>query len=205
MARSLVFMLSGKEYPFSPAKVERKKLYGWTETIALDDEGNECKLVSMDESGTVIIPKGSIGLGIINEKFEWVEKTDIKAVDEDGNDIDPFPSSFSAPIELDRTAEIEELLDHSIYAVYQLDEEGECQELAEEIRKGKVFSFDFNYRDGYEKRPAFLVESEGKLFILVGSPVEFSYIGLEEKGYIDELEDDEEEFSEELGLDFSMM
>lgn len=204
MARALIFKLQGKEYPFSPVKVERKKLYGWTETIALDDEGNECKLVSMDESGTVIIPKGSIGLGIINDKFEWVDKTEIKAVDENGKYIEPFSSSFLAPIELDKKVTSEELLSHSIHTVYQLDEEGECDELKEGISNGDIYNFDFNYREGYESRPAFLLESEGKLFMLVGSPVDFSYIGLEEKGYIDEVED-EEDSDDELGIDFSMM
>jgi hypothetical protein len=69
MAKALVFKYKDNEYPFSPVKIERKKLYSWTETIALDDEGNECKLVSMDESGTVIIPKGSMGLGVLNNNF----------------------------------------------------------------------------------------------------------------------------------------
>lgn len=205
MAKSLVFKFMNKEYPFSPVKIERKKLYGWTETIALDDDGNECKLVSMDQSGTVIIPKGCIGLGVLNKNFEWVDKSEIIAVDEGGNELDPFPSSFLEPIELDKKASSEELLNHSINLVYQLDEEVLCDDLKDEISKGEIFTFNFNYRDGYETKPAFLVESEGKLFMLVGSPIEFSYIGLEEQGYIDELEAEDDDLSDELGIDFSMM
>lgn len=205
MAKALVFRFNNNEYPFSPVKIERKKLYGWTETIALDDEGNECKLVSMDESGTVIIPKGSMGLGVLNNNFEWVDKSEIIAVDEGGNELEPFPSSFSEPIELKDKVNPEELLNHSINSVYQLDEDGLCDDLKKEISDGEIFSFNFNYREGYEPKPAFLVESENKLFMLVGSPVEFSYIGLEEQGYIDELEAEDEELSDELGIDFSMM
>lgn len=205
MAKSLVFKFMNKEYPFAPVKIERKKLYGWSETIALDDEGNECKVVSMDESGTVIIPKGCMGLGTVNNNFEWVDKSEIIAVDEGGNELTPFPSSFFEPIELDKKVSPEELLNHSINAVYQLDEEGLCDELKEEIAKGEIFTFNFNYRDGYETKPAFLVESENKLFMLVGNAIEFSYIGLEEQGYIDELEAEEEDLSDELGIDFSMM
>ncbi|WP_010249820.1 hypothetical protein [Acetivibrio cellulolyticus] len=205
MAKALVFKLNDKEYPFYPVKIERKKLYGWTETIALDDEGNECKLVSMDESGTVIIPKGSLGLGVLNNNFEWVDRSEIIAVDEGGNEIEPFPSSFSEPIELSIKVSPEELLNHSINAVYQLDEESVCDDLKKEISNGDIFTFNFNYRDGYETKTAFLVESESKLFMLVGSPIEFTFIGLEEQGYIDELESEDEELSEELGIDFSMM
>jgi len=31
MAKPLVFRLKGKEYPLEPVKLDRKKLYGWTE------------------------------------------------------------------------------------------------------------------------------------------------------------------------------
>ncbi len=205
MAKSLIFRLKDKEYPFSPIKIERKKLYGWTETIALDDEGNECKLVSMDESGTVIIPKGNMALGVLNNSFEWVDRSETIAVDEEGNEVEPFPSSFSEPIELIDKATPEELLNHSISTVYQLDEEDICDELKKEISSGTIFTFTFNYKDGYETKPAFLVESENKLFMLVGNLIEFSYVGLDEQSYIDELETDDEELSDELDIDFSMM
>ncbi|MCX7746345.1 MAG: hypothetical protein N2645_05585 [Clostridia bacterium] len=200
MAKDLIFSIRDNQYAFSPVKIERKKLYGWTETLALDEDGNECKLVSMDESGTAIIPKGCLGLGMLNQNFEWVEKSELKVVDENGNDVDSLPSSFSSPIELNRTVTEEELLDYSIVSVYQL--EGESPDLINMLQ-GTIYTFPFNYRDGYESRPAFLIESDGKLFILVGVPIEFSYIGLEEPVEIDN--EDEEEFSEELGIDFSMM
>jgi hypothetical protein len=146
-----------------------------------------------------------MGLGVLNNNFEWVERSEIIAVDEGGNELEPFPSSFSEPIELKEKVSPEELLNHNINAVYQLDEEGLCDDLKKEISNGDIFTFNFNYREGYESKQAFLVESENKLFMLVGSPVEFSYIGLEEQGYIDELEAEEEEIADELGIDFSMM
>jgi len=205
MAKSLIFKFKDKEYPFSPVKIERKKLYGWTEKIALDDEGNECELVSMDESGTVIIPKGCMGLGILNKDFEWVDKSEIIAVDEGGNKLEPFVSSFEEPIELDKKSTPEDLLNHNISSVYQLDEEDLCDDLKNELSKGVIFTFNFNYRNGYETKPAFLIESENKLFMLVGSYIDFSYIGLEEQGYIDELETEDEDLSDDVGIDFSMM
>ncbi len=207
MAKPLVFKLNGNEYPFLPEKIDRRKLYGWTETVALDDDGNECKVVSMDESGTVIIPKGSMGLGMINDRMEWVDKSELIAVDDNGKEVEFYASSFSAPIELDKKVTNEEFLDHSIVSVYQLDEEGEFSELLKQVSESKesIFTFDFNYREGYDTQPAFLIESQGKLFILVGSRMDFEFVGLEQTGYIDEVGDEEEELSDEIGLDFSMM
>ena len=203
LARELVFEFNGNEYSFEPVKVERKKLYGWTETIALDDDGNECKLVSMDESGTVIIPKGGVGLGMVNKAFEWVERSELIAVDRAGNEVQPLPSSFSVHIELEDTASLEEFLDHGIALIYELDGAYKSPELLKEASE-KIFKFTFNYREGYEGNPAFLIGNGEKLFILVGVLFKFDFVGLDEAGFLDENEDDEE-FSEELGIDFSMM
>lgn len=202
MARELVFKLNDTLFNFSPEKVERKKLYGWTETVALDDDGNECRLVSMDESGTVIIPKGCIGMGTVSSDMRWVEKSELMAVDSRGNAVELLPSSFSVTIELDSQVSNEYFLDHSIISVYELDGDN-LTDFIEKI-KDKIYTFTFNYREGYEGNPAFILESEGKAFILVGLRNDFSFVGLEEAGYIEECED-EEELSDELGIDFSMM
>ncbi|GHT60006.1 hypothetical protein FACS1894109_16980 [Spirochaetia bacterium] len=58
MAKCLNFSLGGVVHSATPVKVDRKKLYGWSETKAFDEEGHECMLASTDESGSVIIPKG---------------------------------------------------------------------------------------------------------------------------------------------------
>jgi hypothetical protein len=44
--------------------VERARLYGWSETLALDDDENECRAVSMGETGTLIIPPGGLAMAI---------------------------------------------------------------------------------------------------------------------------------------------
>ena len=68
-------------------------------------------------------------------------------------------------------------------------------------KHNQIFSFIFNYRADYEGDPAFLIENEGELFVLVGKKIEFEYIGLEGAGTIDEVNEDEMEDE----LDFSMM
>jgi len=201
LAKELNFIIKNKNFSFSLTKIERKKIYGWTEIIALDDNQNECKMVSMDESGTVIIPKGGIGLGILNSENLWIDKSELVAVDNDGNAAQLMPSSFSVTNDLLETVTIEEFLDHSITAVYEI-EGAENDMFLSEIA-GNIFTFNFNFRDGYESSPAFLMESEGKAFILVGVKNDFPFIGLEEAGYLDEGEDDDD--SEDGGIDFSMI
>ena len=95
---------------------------------------------------------------------------------------------------------VEEVLDHAITTVYELN--GESEEFVKMIAEGPVYSFVFNWREDYEGDTAFLIESKGKLFILVGKRLNFEYIGIDEQGYVS----DEEEEKEETGeIDFSMM
>ena len=116
MARTLTFSINDAEYAASPTKIDRKKLYGWTETLALDDHGNECKLVNTDETGTYIIPKGGTGLGILSQDGKWVNRSQLQALNQDGEPAETFPSSFSVTIKLEQKVTPEEYLNHSITA-----------------------------------------------------------------------------------------
>ncbi|MDR2027052.1 MAG: hypothetical protein LBQ01_05755 [Prevotellaceae bacterium] len=205
MARELTFLINGREYAISPTKIDRKKLYGWTENIALDSEGNECKLVCTDESGTLIIPKGGIGLGIVSDNGFWVQRSELKAVYDDGTPAELIPSSYSVPIELSGKASVEELLNHSITLFYQLD--GASDELIDLVGND-IYSFTYCYRDSYEGKTAFILaagdESKGKnLFMMVGVPNEFEMLGLFQTSVIEEEPEIEEE-EDDTEIDFSM-
>ncbi len=203
MARELNFKIKDKTYALSPSKIERKKLYGWTETVALDDDGEPCKLVTVDESGGTIIPQGGIVLGVLDNNFCLVDKTDLVAVDDSGNSVPILPSSFSETIELKDMATVEEFLDHVISSVYELTGIENCPEFLQEI-SDKIYTFTFNYREGYEGTPAFVFESGGKAFLLAGMKNNFPFVGLEELGYLEEAQDeDASEGSDDI--DFGMM
>jgi hypothetical protein len=204
MARELTFLANGREYISSPTKIDRKKLYGWTENIALDDDGNECKLVSTDESGTLIIPKGEIALGIISNGF-WVQRDELKAVYEDGTPAELIPSSYSVPVELSKKTSVEEFLDHSIALVYHL--EGASNELIDFVGND-IYSFTYCYRDSYEGKTAFLLTSgdakTGKnLFMMIGIPNAFEMLSLVQTSVIEENPEAGEE-EEDTEIDFAM-
>lgn len=44
-------VLSGHTFALAPSKVERKKLYGWTELRATDTDGYICRQVGLDSNG----------------------------------------------------------------------------------------------------------------------------------------------------------
>jgi hypothetical protein len=202
MARVLTFAVNGAEYSAAPVKLDRKKLYGWREIVALDDDGRECRMVNMDETGTLVIPNGGLGLGILSPENEWVERSSLKAVNADGSDAQPVPSSFAAPIPLKDTVDCEEFFNHTIEAVYQLDALDATKELAAAVGD-RVYAFTYSYRDSYAGSPAFLVAVSEVLFMLVGYRNEYEMLSLEQAGAVDEFEEeDEEEAGDEL--DFSM-
>ena len=203
MPRTLTFAIGGTDHAVEPMKIDRKKLYGWTETHAFDDDGNECQLVSTDSSGTIIIPKGGVGLGIESADGKWVERAELRTVNDDGSDAELTPSSYSSVIELTRKATDEELLDCSVTGFYHLA--GADPALIEAVGTD-IYTFDYCYRDAYETSPAFVLASDvdgGKeLFMFVGVRNDFPFIGLDEVSTPDEEETDEEEESDDI--DFSM-
>ena len=203
MGKELTFSIGGSEYISNPTKVDRKKLYGWSEKLALDDDGAECSLVSMDESGTVIIPKGGTSLGILSPDGKWIERSQIKTVRLDGSPVVLNKSSYSTVNVLEKKATAENLLDCSVAALYHLA----CSQEMISAVGNDIYTFDYCYRDSFETNPAFLLTSELEeqrhLFMLIGSQNGFGYIGLDEISIADDndLDGDEEDSDE---IDFSM-
>ena len=201
MAQEVVFSIGGREFAASPEKIDRKKLYGWSEIHAFDDDGNECALVSTDSSGTIIIPKGGVGLGILSGDGKWIERSDLKIVTADGSDAELITSSYgkvNAPVK----ASEEELLDCSITALYHMEtDKGLVDAIGDDIYK-----FDYCYRDAYESSPAFLltseIDGEKELFMFIGKENAFEFIGLSEISVAEDNETEDEEDNDDL--DFSM-
>ncbi len=203
MAKELVFNLGGNDFSFGIRKLDRKKLYGWKETLAIDKDNNECIKATLDESGTIVIPKGGIALGSLDSEGNWVESSAALAVDEQGQPATIIPSSFDAPIELLKRVSLETYLNYFIDTVYILESEVDFSALLNEIKgSDEIYSFTFSYRTDHQANDAFLLENNGTLFILAGKKCEFEFLGLEEVGDLNEQEEDEELDDE---FDFSMM
>lgn len=199
MARQLTFRIKRKEYTVIPVKIDRKKLYGWTEIIALDEQGRTCNLVSTDDTGTLIIPKGGTALGMLSSDGKWVERTQLKTVRQDGSEAEIIPSSFSVVISLKQKVTDEEFLDYSITDFYQLD--NVLDDLLKAIGDD-IYTFDYTYLDSYETTPAFLMVADTTLFMLLGYKNRFDMLCLGECSVVDD-DDDYIEVTDD-DIDFSM-
>src|SRR4051812_42899983 len=120
MAKPLVFRLGDSEVAFGFDKVDRAKLYGYKDELALDEHGRACELATLCADGRTIVARGGRSIGFLSQEGEWLDKQALKPVDLEGDKIDPVPSSFAAPIPLDTRATIDEYLAHNIKSVYAL-------------------------------------------------------------------------------------
>lgn len=200
MAKALNLILGGSTFALAPTKVERKKLYGWTELRATDPDGNVCRQAGLDSNGVTIIPKGATKIGMLREDGNWMEKDELQALHADGSVAEAIPSSFEGEIKLEQKVDTEKLMDCIVTSVYQLEGEG-AEELAKAIGSD-IYTFPFSYRGGYDASDGFLLSNGTTPFIFVGTEAQFEMIGLDEQAVVDE--PDEEVEMEEDELDFSM-
>lgn len=198
MAKELIFVLAGSDFSVVPVKLERKKIYGWTDTVATDKEGGVCQSAYLSPDDSLIIPSGGLKQASVDEKGRWLDKSELKAFSEDGTEELPvLPSSFDAPIELKTKATKEEFLDNDWESVYQLVN----PDLAAAIGND-IYKFEFSYRGGVNHNDANLMNTPGGLFLLAGDKQEFQMLALADETTIDDTEEPVEESIDEL--DFSM-
>lgn len=199
MAKMLNFILCGRQFCLTPTKIERKKLYGWTELHVATPDGKQCIPAGLNSDGVTLIPQGATKTGMITELGQWMDRCDMIAVNADGEEAQAIPSSFNGGINLTDKASVNDLLDCNINAVYQIyGDDGE--ELTQAVGND-IFHFPFSYRGGYEAAEAFLLAKDANLFILSGTKRDYEFVGLEQEGVID----DDGDFDIDDELDFGMM
>lgn len=201
MPREIRFKIKNKEFTAAIEKVDRRKLYGWTELRAVDDNGNPCSLLSADESGKFIIPLGGTGIGILSESGKWVERSELKTVDEKGKPVGLFESSFNKVNVLQRKISPAEFLDYDITDFYELTDSS--ADIMEAVGND-IYMFEYSYNDSYDPSPAFVMAAGNALFLLAGVQNAFEFLCFGNCETIDDDDDDRliEEGDEDI--DFSM-
>ncbi len=198
MASSLVFDLGGTVFETVPVKLERKKLYGYTDVVATDAAGEVCQAARLDPDGSLVVPPKGVKQGFLTEDGKWVERSELKAVDPDGKELPIVPSSFGQVIALADEAGEEDFLDHAWTSVYQLDN----RELAAAVGD-RIFQFPFNYRADPFPSDGFLLAANGLAYLFTGNRVAREFIGLAEEAALEEAP--EEAAAEDEDLDFGML
>ena len=204
MPRALKFKYGESEFDCELNKVDRRKLYGSVDIETRDIDGKRCGLATLANDGKTLIPYGGTALGYVNSDGEWVERNDLKPVNLSGEELPMLSSSFDVTIELSRTATLDEFLNYSSRLVYLLGTDDEFDaKLTKELAAGKIFRFDFLYRDGISADPAFLIGTpDGMVWMMVGKPSAIEYVGLDQAAVCFVGEEDDEEVGE---FDFEML
>jgi hypothetical protein len=177
MAKPLVFQLNGNAITFGLSKVDRSELYGYVEIETLDEKGRKCVSGALASDGQTLIGSGGSAFACLSQDGRWLERAKLAPVDAEGKKLTPVPSSFNAPIELTRTATIDEYLGHSIRSVYQLNADGDVAPLMTELSKGTIFTFPYSYRGGLQPDTGFLLlASDGNAFLAIGTPTRMEFV-----------------------------
>lgn len=203
MARQLRFALAGVTYDAGIEKVDRDKLYGWVKRQPFDRDGNPCYMGTLSGDGMHILGRGSLEQGYLDPAGNWVERDALRALDQDGTTLAKRESSFKETIALAETMSLDDYLLHTAKLVYQLDAPLEL--IVAVAAREELYTFPFNYVASYAPDTAFLIESDGILFLIVGQPTGFDYVGLTEVEPTLLIDDDEEEEEGADSFDFSMM
>jgi len=172
MPRALKFKFGDTEFECSLNKIDRRKLYGSVDVETRDIDGNRCSLATLANDGKTLIPYGGTAMGYVNNDGEWVERGDLKPVNLNGEELQMLESSFDITIDLERTATVDEFLNYSSRLVYVLGTDDDFDpNLAKELGAGKIFRFEFLYREGISSDPAFLLGTpDGLIWMMVGKP-----------------------------------
>jgi hypothetical protein len=206
MPRQLILSLDGREFPVSLMKIDRDKLYGSVEIEAFDEKGREASLRVLAADGKTLIDKGGTALTTVNEKGTSVDRTTLKAVDENGDEIEPVPSSFNEPNDL-KNASLDDYLSQmfkSLYLIQPAEEDGDIKYLLDHLDGERMYTFPFSWRGGLDYDQAFVLGSNGDAFMVVGKPAEFEFVRLNQAAPLDMTGEEEIEISAD-DIDFDLL
>jgi hypothetical protein len=199
MAKEPIFRYKSINFSAALVKVDRDKVYGWTETKYKDDDGNMCTFMSLLDDGKTLIGTGAIALRTVDVHGNEIDKSTLVARHEDGSLAEIHPSIFDLETVLDDSKTIHDYMDMDVKAVYQLKTSESLTGIFDVLKVKKVLYFTFNYRASYDTDDAFLISQGDHIFAVVGKLTTFQYSSL---ALPTMLEDDADDSAEDL--DFNM-
>jgi len=205
MAKPLIFRFGKSELSFQLDKLDRDKLYGYVDTEALDSQSRSCQLAMLGGDGKTLVGRGGSALQYVDADGTYCARAALQPVSPEGQPLTAVPSSFSAPVSLDKRASIDEYLSHNVKSVYLMTPPLGADELVKELRSGAIYTFPFSYRGGLNPSVGFLLaSSEGIPTLAVGQKTRLEFVKLSEIPDPDE-ETSVEEAADDDEMDFGMM
>ena len=176
MAKPIIVSLSGKEYSFSPTKIERAKIYGAKKRVALDAQERFCVRASLTSDGAHLMQSGMTAQGYFKQNGEMVSRSEMQGIDPNGKVVETIPSTLGVTQHLEGPVNGSEVLNleiESIYFAQPIDEEGP---LHQKLKGGEIYKFSMNYTAGLEMETAYLVGNDEGYFALVGKSTQIEWI-----------------------------
>ncbi len=202
MGRGIVVNLGGEVSEFDLTKIEREKLYGRKLRIVVDDQGRSCQPALLIRDGSALMPPGCTASLYLDDSFDVIERSGLKAVSADGVPLAPLPSTLGVAQELEGPVDSAQVLDHTVTSVYLLQGVQLGAALKTALEAGRIFKTRFNYREDYAAQTAFLLQNESGIFALIGEPAHLEFLRRDAPAAPATAESDE---ALEDDLDFSMM
>ncbi len=200
MAKAIALRLAGEVNSFAFSRLDRYKLYGRKERQVVDQDGNRCSSAYLSSDGAALVPSGGLAMLYVDESFATIERSTLRAVDDQGADVPLLSATLGVEQDLEGPVAPQRLLDHTIHAVYQLQCEALGTQLDAALAAGGIFCTPYNFRDDYQRQTLFLLRNDNGTFALLGSARGFDFIRRDAAPVaadeVDELADD---------LDFTML
>ena len=199
MAREIFLNLNKKKSTFEISKIDRKKLYGFKKRMFLDEKNKECSKANLEEETGIVFVNSDISSCYLDHKGNYIEKSDLEAINENGKKVKKEDSTISKEVNLNSIT-TEDALNLKVNSVYHLEPKEFDKNLKSKLDKGEIFSFPFNYYADFKLEDGIILKSEKEYFALIGRKTSCHWVGENS----DDLPEDVEEF-EDNDLDFEMM
>ncbi len=200
MAKEPKFIFKDKSFNAALVKVDRDKVYGWTEMKYTDSNNKQCSFVNILDDGRTMIGSGGLAYRTIDSTGLEIDKSTLLALNADGSVAEKKPSVFDIDNILSTDKTLQDYMSMDVKSVYQLSMAEGMQDLLTLLAEHKVLYFTFNYRAGYELDDAFLIHQGEVVFAVIGKISDYVYATLDVPVVL-------EEESEDTGedVDFGMM
>ena len=198
MSRQIILRFNNKVSKFNFKKITRSSLYDSKKRIAVDKDNKSCILANIETIYGTLINSGDASNVLVDNKNNYIDKSEIIGIDNDGNKISRLPSTINVPQDVSKKNE-SYLLDFDCSSLYNLQPDKLESEFQENLDNGDIFNFDFNYYEDFNVEKGIILKNDKGYFALIGKEIFNSWI--------EKSENTSENFEtlDDIDIDFEML